>query len=140
MKKRDLTLVGVLSLLLAAGSAFAQAIYMKADVPFNFIVGKETLPAGQYTIESFGTVSGMTLLIRSEDNKPKALVNTNSAQAREAPQQSKLVFTRYGDRCFLSEIWVRDSELGHRLPKSAREAEVAMNGNPQQVVVLARLH
>jgi hypothetical protein len=130
----------VLILLLAAGSAVAQTIYMKADVPFNFIVGKETLPAGQYTIESFGTVSGRTLLIRSEDNKPKALVNTNGAQVREASQQSKLVFTRYGDRCFLSEIRVRGSELGHRLPKSAREAEVAMDSNPQDVVVLARLH
>jgi len=55
MKRQMLTLVGVLGMLLAAGSASAQTIKVKADVPFNFIINKATLPAGEYTLMSVGT-------------------------------------------------------------------------------------
>jgi hypothetical protein len=142
MKKQALTLVAMLSLLLAAGSAFAQTIHVKANIPFNFIVGQRALMAGVYTIDSLSLASGSRiLLIGGEDGKDKIMVNANSAESLEASGQTKLVFRRYEGRYwyFLAEIWVAGEKFGHRLPKSAREAEVAMDYNPQQVVVLAQL-
>ena len=139
MKRQVLTLVGVLSLLLAAGSAFAQTIKVRADVPFKFIINKETLPAGQYTIESFGSLDGRTLSIRSADMNAKAMVRANSVQSRQAAEETKLVFQRYGDRYFLSQIWVAGRKLGHQLPKSARETELARDSRPQETIIAALL-
>ena len=45
MKKQARTLLAVLSLLLAAGSASAQTIHVKANIPFNSIVGQKALMA-----------------------------------------------------------------------------------------------
>jgi hypothetical protein len=141
MKKQALTLAGALILLLAAGSAFAQTIHVRGSIPFDFIVDKETLPAGQYTIDSIGLMSdGRTVAVRDADAKPKAMINANSVQSSKPSAKTKLVFVRYGDRYFLSQVWLAGSTWGHQFPKSPREAEVAMNYNPQQAVVLAELH
>lgn len=139
MKKQALTLIGVLGLLLAAGSAFAQTINLRANVPFKFIVNKETMPAGQYSIKSLGDSAGRTLFISSSDQSEKTTVIANGVEDRAASKQTKLVFLRYGDRYFLSQIWVEGNSSGHQLPKSPREAEVAMDYSPQPVVVMASL-
>jgi hypothetical protein len=44
MKKQALTLIGVLSLVLAAGSAFAQSDEVRATVPFDFVAGQTAVP------------------------------------------------------------------------------------------------
>ncbi len=139
MKRQMLTLVGVLGMLLAAGSASAQTIKVKADVPFNFIINKATLPAGEYTLMSVGSESGRTLSIRSADKQNQALVLANHVESRTACDKTKLIFNRYGDRYFLSQVWVAGNDSGHQLPRSSRETEVAMDYTPQQVVVLADL-
>ena len=50
MKNQLFALIG-LGLLLATASAYAQTGVMKANVPFNFIVDKTDVPAGQYVIQ-----------------------------------------------------------------------------------------
>lgn len=104
MKKHALTLIGVLSLLLAAGSAFAQTIDVKGDIPFSFIVNKATLPSGQYELKSL-TEDGKMLGLRGPDGKPVDIVNSNRTESMTPSQKTKLVFKRYGDRYFLSQIW-----------------------------------
>lgn len=138
MKKQALTLIGVLSLLLAAGSAFAQTINVKGDIPFSFIVNKATLPAGQYELKSL-TEDGRMLSVRDSDGQAVAMIGSIRTESLKAANETKLVFTRYGDRYFLSQIWVAGETSGHQLPKSKREAEVAMDYNPERVVVVAEL-
>jgi hypothetical protein len=141
MKKHALTLVGVLSLLLAAGSAWTQisAPALRAHIPFNFVVDKQALPAGEYTIAPMGT-GGNALLIRDRDGKAKALVVTNNCESLNPADKSKLVFRRYGtDRYFLSQVWVAGNDTGRQLPKSAHESEVAMDLHSTDVIVLASL-
>jgi hypothetical protein len=141
MKRKVLTLAGALVLLLAAGSAFAQTIHVRGTIPFDFIVNKETLPAGQYTIDSVGLMSdGRTVAIRAADAKATAMINANSVQSSKPSAKTKLVFVRYGDRYFLSQVWLEGSTWGHQFPKSRREAELARDYEPQQTVVLAELH
>jgi len=140
MKRKMLTLVGTLSLFVAAASAHAQTIKVKGTIPFDFIVNRAILPAGQYMIESLGSVDGRTLLIRSSDMKPKASVNAFSLQSLNTCERTKLVFHRYGDRYFLAEIWVAGNSSGHELPKSPREVEVAKDFTMQEVLLMAALH
>ena len=138
MKTHALTLIGVLSLLLAAGSAFAQTIDVKGDVPFNFIVNKATLPAGQYELKSLSG-DGKTLTLRGPDGKPVGIFSSIRAENLKASDKTKLVFKRYGDRYFLSQIWLAGARSGHELPMSSREKEMAMNSTPESVVVMAEL-
>ena len=141
MKKQALTIVGVLSLLLAAGSAFAQmnGPTIHANIPFKFVVDRQALPAGDYTISRLG--NGQTaLVIRSADGKDVKVALCNSRETLKPAEKTKLIFRRYGtDRYFLSQVWVAGSDSGRQLPKSAHESEVAMDFNSSDVVVMASL-
>jgi hypothetical protein len=138
MKKQALTLVGVLSLVLAAGSAFAQSSNeIRANVPFNFVVNHIELPAGQYSITTMGG-SNDVLVLRGLNNKTVKLVNAHAAQANQPADRTKLVFRVYGERYFLSQIWTQGDERGRAFPKSDLESETAKDmSTPHDVILFA---
>jgi hypothetical protein len=53
------------------------------------------------------------------------IVNSNAAESHKPANKTKLVFNRYGDQYFLSEIWVEGATRGRELPKTGREKEMA---------------
>jgi len=135
MKRQILSLVGVLSLMLVAGSALAQD-RVQADVPFNFTVSHTSMPAGEYTLSTVG--SGNTLLIQSKDGKAAKLVNQNRAEISSPSKTTKLVFHCYGkDQCFLYQIWVQGMNRGRELPKSSLENEIEAKLSSRDVPVVA---
>jgi len=136
MKKQVLAFVGVLSLFLAAGSAFAQSHEVRANIPFDFVLSKTTLPAGTYSITRAGITSD-TLVVRCLNCKMAQLVGTMRRGSGKITDRSKLVFRRYGDRYFLSQIWVEGSDQIRVLPKTTLESEVAMDLTPNDVVLYA---
>jgi hypothetical protein len=140
MKRHALSIVSLLSLVLL-GSAVAQTIQVRADVPFNFSVGSTALPAGAYDVSDIAR-NGHTLLIKARDGSASTIVNSNSA-IRMSGEKAKLVFHRYGSQYFLTEIWSQGSSLGNQLPKCSREKELAKElamGHPETVEILARLN
>ena len=136
MKKQMFALLG-LSLMLATVS-YGQSVLVKAHIPFNFSVTGATLPAGAYTIQSL-TADGMVLSIRDSDMKAQGMVLAIECESRNDAKQTKLVFHRYGDRYFLTQVWVAGRNLGHRIPKSPRETEVAKDYTMPEVVLVAAL-
>ncbi len=137
MKNQLFALIG-LGLLLATASAYAQTGVVKANVPFNFIVNKTELPAGQYSIRPLG-MTGVAMSINSSDQHVVKAILPLSCESAEVQKNSKLVFHRYGSQYFLAEIWTAGSNRGEELPKSGRESEVAMDYPVQNVVVVASL-
>jgi len=144
MKRQAFSLVSLLSLLLVAGSAIAQTVHVRADIPFNFAVGNKTLPAGTY---DFGTISigdSKTLLLQSRDGNASMMLNSNAAETLEPANKTKLVFNRYRDQYFLSELWVAGANCGHRLPKTSREKErardLAQDLTQRKVEIVASLY
>lgn len=136
MKKQVLSLAGVLSLLLVAGSALAQSRVV-ADVPFNFTVNSTSMPAGEYTISDVGTGSS-ALLIQSKDLQHVKLILPNRAEAPTVAQRSKLVFHCYGkDQCFLYQVWTQGAKRGRELSPTSYEREVAANLSSRDVPVIA---
>ena len=133
MKKQLFALLG-LGLLFATASAYAQTVALKANVPFNFIVSGNTLPAGEYNIQSLSTIERV-LVIRGSDKSQ--MVMANSCASAKPSDTTKLVFHRYGDSYFLSQIWTAGNSSGAELPQSRREAEVAMDFPRQEVVLIA---
>jgi hypothetical protein len=119
-----LMIVAAVALMAALVSAHAQSSTpVVADIPFDFSVGSKSLKAGEYSVRSF-TSNGETVLIRNQDCSDEAIRLTNLVQARIVPQRATLVFHRYGQRYFLSEIWTPGSRTGRQLLKSGAERTI----------------
>jgi hypothetical protein len=125
MKKQFLKIISMLSLALTLAVA---AVYanpagpLKANIPFDFSVGDKTLPAGVYTVVPMTTPH--VLRIRSEDGRMGVLIQTQGVEARREQDQTKLVFHRYGDQYFLSQVWTAGESDVRELWKSRTEREL----------------
>ena len=142
MKKQSFLMAGVLVLSSMAATQVARAQEaMVVDIPFAFTAGNATLPAGEYRVQKMDRNSAV-LLIHCWDARASALVITNAAQAKELQTESKLVFNRYGNRYFLSQVWNAGSIRGRQLPISPREKEMpqlARNETKTEITLVARL-
>jgi hypothetical protein len=147
MKKQTLRIFTMFSffIVLAVVSVRAQSSSLaKARIPFPFIIGSKLLAPGEYRIELVSPSSDQcTLLIRSEDGHTRALVRTTQVVGRLIQTHGTLVFTRYGNEYFLSQVWPGTDTIGLALPKSHRERgfarEVAQSSiRRQQIEVIAR--
>jgi hypothetical protein len=125
-----------LGLLLAVSAAQAQDMRVKANIPFDFAVGKQILPAGEYTLATEGSSSD-AVVIRSDDSKSAILSLTHACSSSRRSDKTKLVFHTLAGRYFLSEIWTEGNERGRQLPKSKMEVQLAKNGDPSGEFVLA---
>lgn len=123
--------------LLAVGSLSAQISgAVKADIPFDFTAGNINLPAGEYQVSRMPNTG--TLLIRC-DGTQGMFVQSSAAQASGRTGSSKLIFHRYGDRYFLSQVWVQGQDRGSEVPMTKLEKELsASNVRPSSVTILAR--
>jgi len=119
-----LMLIAGVVLMAAVVSAHAQSSSsVVADIPFEFTVGGKSLKAGEYSVKPF-TANGVALLISNQDSYDSAIRLTISIQARNVAQQGKLVFHRYGQRYFLSEVWTSGERMGRQLQKSGEERAI----------------
>ena len=135
MKKQALTFVGVLSLLLVAGSAFAQQ-KIQSNVPFSFTVNKTAFPAGAYTISPIGAAG--ILLVKGDDNNAINTMAPHAVESLKPADRTKLVFHCYGrEHCFLYEVWVRGETRGRQLPASPVEKELAARLRSEKVAIMA---
>jgi len=130
MKSSKLMISVAATLFVLLASAVAQTGAIHANVPFDFTIAKQTLPAGEYTVSVQGTVLHVVRL----NGTDSAYVEYNlSAHSKDA--SPRLVFHRYGNRSFLSQAWITGA--GHELIASPREIEYARTDRQEQVVVLA---
>ncbi len=91
------------------------------NIPFSFIVGQKTLPAGEYTLEPNRKDSDYVWLVQRRDGHATALFTTMPVRASETQEEAKLVFHKYGEQYFLSQIWEAGESAGRALIKSNRE-------------------
>ena len=116
-------LIAGVVLMAALVSAHAQSRSVVADVPFEFTVGGKALKAGEYSVRAFAS-NGNALLISNQESNDSAIRMTNTIEARILPKQGKLVFHRYGQRYFLSEVWTAGQRTGRQLLKSDEERSI----------------
>ena len=136
MSKKISWMVVAISLcaVLAGSSVYAQSsTVMKMDVPFNFRVGGQSLPAGEYTLVP---KSPSIVVIRNKDGNQSVVAMTNAVEANHSPADGKLIFNRYGEFYFLSQIWTPGEAVGRALPKSKFEQEVAGSTAPAGKTIL----
>jgi hypothetical protein len=127
-----------LGLLLAVSATQAQRVRVKADIPFDFAVGNQVLPAGEYQVIPTGG-SLQTLLIRASESTDTAAVITFACSDAKRTDTTKLVFHVVGGRYFLSQIWTEGYEQGRQLPKSKMETQLAKNSTTEELFLAANV-
>ena len=116
-----LTVILAIAFATAVVSAQAQsAKTVVSNIPFEFIVADQTLPAGKYRVNSS---IGTAVKIWTNDPDAAAIRLTNEIQPNK-DRRARLVFHRYGDRYFLAEVWTGAGDVGRRLLKSRQERAI----------------
>ena len=140
MKKITLRRFTVLSflLMLTAVTVSAQSERIRViNIPFSFIVGQKTLPAGEYTVEPNRKDSDNIWLVQSKEGHASALFTTMAVRASETQKEARLVFHRYGGQYFLSQIWTPGGNTGRELLMPRLENQLAKNSIERQTTILA---
>jgi hypothetical protein len=132
-KYMKLRSVDPFAVLLAGSFCIAQSKQgdLVADVPFAFVVAQQTLPAGHYVVSRLND----DLNIHGGQNRG-ALVPAHPAQPPDHKLESKLVFHRYGDAYFLSEVWVAGNTVGRELYVSRAERKLKESGREREIAVV----
>ena len=113
------------------------------EIPFEFTVAGHTLPAGESLVQRSTLVSTEGLTIRSLDKGAGVFVLTTSVQSNERQKDSRLVFNRYGDKYFLSQLWTSGEAGGRALIKTSQERNLERNlakNGTKPVLVAIFLH
>lgn len=139
--------------IIVAATVAAQAQGVRrivVNVPFDFVVGKQTLPAGTYTFKQMMRDNDKVLLMQSADLRTTQIAQTTPVEASAATESAtRLDFRRYGDKYFLARVWSAGQNVGRELPKSqlervtirelARGAGRQETAQPQTISVKGRI-
>jgi len=104
----------LLTVMLFAGLAQAQYATQvaKVDIPFEFSVGKKTLPAGNYSVIR---TAPDRLVLRDLRAGVVAILITHSVQAATSRAEPTLVFRTDGGQHVLAQVWFSNSKYGNEL-------------------------
>ncbi len=116
--------------LMTASSLSAQSAVLKVDVPFNFTVGNTFLPAGSYAV-GFDSIVPNMLVIQDQTKIVRASAYVERGLLGPG-NQNTLIFHRYGDQYFLSELHFDSASNGVSVPASKREREAGRLGGKEE--------
>ena len=103
-------------------------------VPFSFMIGDVTVPAGECTVQ-LADDKGWVLIVGNRDAKVSVYTIANAAQGKTSPYAA-LMFTRYTDRYFLQGVKIRDSNTIYTFAPSKLEKELRAQNVPATTELL----
>jgi hypothetical protein len=112
MNRIATTLTTVVLLLATAASAQYNDQKVTVTIPFEFVVGKNTLPSGQYV---FLRIGANTLLIRSPQGRSLVTVITGAVEASDVVSSPKLRFANIAGSHVLVQVWSENDVMGKEL-------------------------
>lgn len=124
-----LTKLGILTALLIifaseATNAQTHDYGLRANIPFAFKVGDKTLPAGHYLFKRARQNDDLVLQVSSVKGESTVFRNTIPATTLKAKDTGLLIFHRYNDEYFLSQVWPAGELTGRALPASRNERQL----------------
>ena len=135
----------LIAMLASAVESRAQASYgLRANVPFDFVVGDKTIPAGRIRAHGVSASSQGALSITNSAQGKLALRTGRRVSGAERSNQGKLVFHKYGNRYFLAQVCVPGYEaweiMKSKEEKSLeRDMRLVKNFTPERVTVMATI-
>jgi hypothetical protein len=110
----------------------AQSLAMKVTIPFEFHAADKALPAGTYTVERRGDA-----IVISDGKGNAAAVIANPVNNKAYKLEDMLVFHRYGEMRFLSEVRWRGYTIARGLTETSAERKLAKALSAEPVKVAA---
>lgn len=114
---------------------------LSVNVPFGFELGSKHLGPGVYTITT--PLSDIVSIRNSSDG---AMIMTHPEENMKVTSQPKLVFHRYGDRYFLSQVWFGPEQSTYlacpesKAERRAKREEIVSNPKEPSNVEVAFIH
>ncbi len=127
-------LVMLLTAVLNAQMPIKQPLF-RIDIPFAFMVGTSHLPAGNYHVYHPG--DPYLIVIEKDDGMARAMAYIHPADAKAEESSTKLVFNKYGDQYFLSQVWHEPDQQVHHCFKCPLEKDLIAKTSKPEVVELA---
>ena len=136
--------IPVLALLFAlSGASYAQSARRTVIlVPFDFVAGGKTLPAGTYRVEPVKRDSYTAWEIQSTAVRAGAVVMTSAIQGVASEEGARLVFQKHGETYVLAQVWPSGEGAGREVARSRGPKSGATAGKarrPETVTVAARV-
>jgi len=134
------TILVAAAALVFGSAAYAQEINVRARVPFDFVVGNQEYPAGQYAVQNARDTGFYVSINNQEKRTTRGLADSLpciSSKPLTPANEAKLVFHRVGNTYFLFRIWVGGETTGREFPMSHREKQMAMNGAETETTIVA---
>ena len=125
--------VAATAILFLAATGQAQSDGLKANMPFGFYAGDQLMPAGEYEIRAVG--NGVVKLSNYEANTSVVFFTFGVNRVTANPISPRLVFNRYADDYFLSEMWWAGHRDGAKPIPSKREHQLARANTPVRISV-----
>jgi hypothetical protein len=108
MKKYTRILVAIIFLLGLGVAANAQTQpVIAANMPFEFVAGKTTLPAGAYVVKRISAQPFDVLMITSRDNGTSVFVNPTEMEDAST-YKPNMSFRKVGEQHVLSQVQTAD--------------------------------
>jgi hypothetical protein len=122
--KRTLVLLSFVAILtiMAVFACAGSAVVLRGDVPFDFYVENQMLPAGEYHFEmgSIGGATASTVTVRSRDGMVVAFVTTRPGSNGNTIA-GQLSFNHYSGKYFLSSVECPGYKADLRTTKHEKE-------------------
>jgi hypothetical protein len=136
-----LTLTAVAVIRLAhAQNVFASKFY----IPFDFSIRGKAFPTGRYVVERSSSPDSGFWVMRNERGNRGASFPVMQLESQAAPEQSQLVFAKYGDTYNLRKVWTAGQTTGYYVVKTntervmERKLEASLAGS-EEVILVASL-
>ena len=126
----------VLAAILLVPAARGQQNGVKADVPFDFVIGNRAYPAGEYTLRAALNDSGV-IRIENMTEVSASFTPSNTCSKASPSTETKLVFHRMGGHYFLYQVWTAGDLTGREFPKGRIEVELAQNHETPEAIIVA---
>jgi hypothetical protein len=120
--KRITALSFLAATLISMSSVCAHGQAVEFNVPFDFTVSHQVLPAGTYRVSY---TAKNDILIRSQDGRFHAISLTFPVDG-QSTGGGKVVFTRYGNQYFLHQVLFGNADMNDELPISRLEQRVRL--------------
>ncbi len=140
MKARISVVVATIAFIVGTGlcvySQTQMTTLFSVQVPFDFRVGSSHLSAGHYRVLHAGS---HLVLLQKDDGKAQGMIPVTVSNVPSREPVSKLVFNRYGDQYFLSQMWTAEDSQRHDCFPSQSELIVsASRQRSGEVTVVAK--
>jgi hypothetical protein len=127
------------SLITSVVSVNAQSTHrFKVDVPFQFILNGQTLPAGNYVIERTDAAKPSIITLTRADGGIVRLILTQRVEKDNPSTESSLIFIRREGKHYLFQVWNVGAMNGNQVPSAyGRERSDRQRKDPTLVTLKA---